>query len=62
MTLADLTRKESDVEMVLERQALHAQRIQFAHPVSGKAMEVVAELPADLQRTLEVLREHRVSS
>jgi len=59
MTLADLTRKESDTEMVLERQALHAHRILFAHPVSGEAMEVVAELPSDLQRTLEVLREHR---
>ncbi len=39
------------------RQALHAERIEFAHPVSGDAISVMAELPADLQALLSALRE-----
>ena len=34
------------------RQALHAARLQLAHPVTGKPLEVAAPLPADMVRLL----------
>jgi 23S rRNA pseudouridine1911/1915/1917 synthase len=37
------------------RQALHAARLQLAHPVTGKPLEVVAPLPADMVGLLEML-------
>lgn len=37
------------------RQALHAARLAFTHPISGKAIECVAPLPADMQSLLTVL-------
>lgn len=39
------------------RQALHAARLEFAHPVSGATVSVKAPLPADLSGLLDVLRE-----
>jgi 23S rRNA pseudouridine1911/1915/1917 synthase len=39
------------------RQALHAARLGFAHPVTGRPVEVDAPLPADLAAVLAVLRE-----
>jgi 23S rRNA pseudouridine1911/1915/1917 synthase len=38
------------------RQALHAQRLQFAHPLSGRALEFQAPLPADFVALLSALR------
>ena len=37
------------------RQALHAARLEFAHPVTGKDVECIAPLPADMQQLLLVL-------
>jgi 23S rRNA pseudouridine1911/1915/1917 synthase len=37
----------------LPRQALHARRLAFAHPMTGEPLEIVAPLPPDLQRLLE---------
>ncbi|WHZ11592.1 MAG: LSU rRNA pseudouridine(1911/1915/1917) synthase [Burkholderiaceae bacterium] len=37
----------------LERQALHAFRLAFRHPVSGEAMTFHAPLPADMNQALE---------
>jgi 23S rRNA pseudouridine1911/1915/1917 synthase len=37
------------------RQALHAARLEFSHPVTGKAVECRAPLPADMQELLAVL-------
>jgi len=37
------------------RQALHAARLRFAHPVTGKPVECAAPLPADMQELLRVL-------
>jgi 23S rRNA pseudouridine1911/1915/1917 synthase len=37
------------------RQALHAARLQLAHPVTGKPLECVAPLPDDMQQLLKVL-------
>jgi 23S rRNA pseudouridine1911/1915/1917 synthase len=45
---------------LLERQALHAHRLAFMHPTSGERVEFVAELPADMERTLLALRRWRL--
>lgn len=42
--------------VLIQRQALHAMRLSFAHPVTGQPMEFEAPLPADMQRTLDFLR------
>jgi 23S rRNA pseudouridine1911/1915/1917 synthase len=39
------------------RQALHARRIELAHPVSGDRIQVDAEAPDDYQRLLAWARE-----
>ena len=43
----------------LVRQALHAQELKFAHPVTGEAMHFETPIPADMQALLEWLREFR---
>jgi 23S rRNA-/tRNA-specific pseudouridylate synthase len=40
----------------MPRQALHAQRIRFLHPVSGQTIELEAPLPPDLRSVIERLR------
>ncbi|MBS1272238.1 MAG: Ribosomal large subunit pseudouridine synthase D [Candidatus Marinimicrobia bacterium] len=42
---------------IMTRQALHAYRIGFNHPWTGKWMELVAPLPADFLRVSKVLEE-----
>jgi len=39
-----------------QRQALHAQRLQLAHPINERALEFEAALPADFQSLLKALR------
>jgi 23S rRNA pseudouridine1911/1915/1917 synthase len=46
-------------ELLLERHALHAHRLAVTHPTSGERMEFVAQLPADMERTLAALRQWR---
>jgi 23S rRNA pseudouridine1911/1915/1917 synthase len=41
------------------RQALHAARLAFDHPRTGRRLAVEAPLPADFRRALEVLRSAR---
>jgi 23S rRNA pseudouridine1911/1915/1917 synthase len=41
---------------IIERQALHAYRIGFSHPVYNKAMEFTAELPKDMHNLITTLR------
>ena len=60
-TLRDLDPKvaaEND-EVLLGRQGLHAFRLRFKHPRKGTWLEAEAPLPADMRRTLEMLRLHR---
>src|SRR5690606_19759633 len=38
------------------RQALHAARLSFAHPITGRPVEVESALPADFEQLLAVLR------
>lgn len=45
--------------LVLERQALHAQWIEFFHPRTGEKMKVEAPLPLDLRRFLYLLNRYR---
>lgn len=42
---------------LIARQALHAFRLEFSHPVSGQRLEFEAPLPADMQNTLDALRQ-----
>lgn len=46
-------------EPVLVRQALHAHRISFDHPVSRNRLEIEAPLPQDMLTTLELLARYR---
>ena len=39
-----------------KRQALHADKLEFAHPKTGKPLGIEAELPRDMQRLLAELR------
>ncbi len=41
----------------LQRPFLHAARLAFKHPADGRRMELTSELPEDLQRVLDELRE-----
>jgi 23S rRNA pseudouridine1911/1915/1917 synthase len=59
LTLADLTGADGVEETLIERQALHAHTLRLAHPLSGQPLEFTAPLPADMTRTLAMLREHR---
>ena len=43
---------------VLQRQALHAWKLQFKHPISGKAIKVEAPEPADLVAARKLLKAH----
>lgn len=40
----------------LRRQFLHAARLRFRHPFTGKELDLTAPLPEDLQTALEILR------
>jgi len=40
-----------------KRQALHAEHLGFAHPVTGEALAFDAEPPQDLSDLLDALRE-----
>ncbi len=59
LTLKDLTHRDEDTEVLLDRQALHAHRVKFTHPDSGQPIVITAELPADMERTLVAIRTHR---
>ena len=46
-------------EWLLERQALHAHRLQFDHPATGTRMDIAAPLPQDLSATFEAICKFR---
>jgi 23S rRNA pseudouridine1911/1915/1917 synthase len=61
LRLSDLTGRlpgDND-EVLIRRQALHAYRLRFQHPRLGRWMEFEAPLAADMQRTLQALRQWR---
>ena len=45
------------VAPVIDRQALHAYRIEFQHPIFNKPMVLEAPLPEDLQRLIDTLED-----
>ncbi|HJZ91995.1 MAG TPA: RluA family pseudouridine synthase [Gemmataceae bacterium] len=61
LRLSDVTGRipGSDDEVLISRQALHANRLRFRHPRLDRWMEFEAPLPADMQRTLAALRQWR---
>jgi len=46
-------------EVLMPRQALHAQRLRIVHPIRKEVIAVEAPLPPEFKRTLEALRQHR---
>jgi 23S rRNA pseudouridine1911/1915/1917 synthase len=50
---------EDEDELLIDRQALHALKLGFDHPVTGKRMEFEAPLPEDFMRALDAIRTYR---
>ncbi|HHT9124677.1 MAG TPA: RluA family pseudouridine synthase [Candidatus Brocadiia bacterium] len=50
---------KEDEEPIIERQALHAYRLKFFHPILNKTMDFKAELPPDVSNLIKKLREIR---
>jgi 23S rRNA pseudouridine1911/1915/1917 synthase len=48
-----------DSSVLLERHALHAQRLKFIHPTTNQPIEIRAPIPDDIERVLSVLRNSR---
>ncbi len=48
---------QDDDDVVIERQALHAESISFSHPRTGERMSITAPIPADIHRLWNVIRE-----
>jgi 23S rRNA pseudouridine1911/1915/1917 synthase len=46
----------------LTRQALHAGRLSFVHPVTGQEMSFVSPLPEDMAEVIHFLREKAARS
>lgn len=44
------------------RQMLHAWRIRFEHPFTGKEIELEAPIPVEMQQLIEKIKEHHASS
>jgi 23S rRNA pseudouridine1911/1915/1917 synthase len=59
ITRGEIRRDPTDATVLLERQALHARRLRFAHPATGQPLEIEAPLPADIAAVLAELRAHR---
>ena len=59
--LSDLLQKEREEgELpIIDRQALHAHRIEFFHPIQNKKMEFEVDLPEDISALVNALREIR---
>ncbi|MBI3862742.1 MAG: RluA family pseudouridine synthase [Planctomycetia bacterium] len=45
-----------DSDVLIRRQALHAYRLEFRHPATGKPLQFTAPLPPDMENTLSALR------
>ena len=59
ITRGEIRRDGEDQLVLLSRQALHARRLRFTHPDTGKPLEVEAPLPDDMAAVLVELREYR---
>ncbi len=59
ITRGEIRRDADDDLVLLKRQALHAIRLTFTHPATGKPLNIEAPLPADMAAVLAELREYR---
>ncbi len=59
ITRGEIRRDTEDALVLLERQALHAKRVKFTHPATGKPMEIEAPLPDDIRLVLAELQQYR---
>jgi len=59
ITRGEIRRDPSDTFVLMDRQALHAQRIHFLHPATGEPIEIEAPLPQDMISLLDELRAYR---
>jgi 23S rRNA pseudouridine1911/1915/1917 synthase len=62
LTRADLglaKRGSPEDAVLMDRQALHALRLEFVHPLLGKPAAYEAPLPADFEAALAALRERQ---
>ena len=50
-----LSGENADGTVLLQRQALHAYRLSFVHPVTEQQLEITAPIPADMQAVLDCL-------
>ncbi len=59
--LSDLLDKERECgeAPIIERQALHAHRIEFFHPIQNKKMEFQVDMPEDISRLVRTLKDVR---
>ena len=48
-------------QVLIDRQALHAHRLRFQHPLSRMELDLTAPLPEDMERTLQALRTYRAT-
>ena len=60
--LDEFQQKRSSDEFIaalrgFKRQALHAEVLEFAHPVTGEPIRCSAPVPADMQQLMRLLRE-----
>jgi 23S rRNA pseudouridine1911/1915/1917 synthase len=54
--------QEGDQDVVIDRQALHAHRIEFAHPITRSQLTIEAPLPPDFENVLAILRSTKQTS
>lgn len=60
ITRGEIRRDPDDALVLLDRQALHAWRIEFTHPDTAELVRIEAPLPDDMAAVLAELRSHRV--
>jgi len=58
LSVAEITGRGS-TQPLMPRQALHAWRLRFVHPILEKRMELEAPFPEDFKRLISLLRRHR---
>jgi 23S rRNA pseudouridine1911/1915/1917 synthase len=61
ITRGEISHDAADEHVLLDRQALHARRLKFSHPVSGEPMEFIAPLPPEIEALLAALRAFRAT-
>ena len=59
ITRGEIRRDPDDTLVLLNRQALHARRLKFTHPETGRPLQIEAPLPADMAAVLTELRDYR---